>query len=922
MAKKDPPPAPVPNEGRIEPLNIADEMRESYLTYAMSVIVSRALPDVRDGLKPSQRRVLVAMNDLNLGPGAKHRKCAKICGDTSGNYHPHGESVVYPTLVRMGQDFNTRYMLVDPQGNFGTIDGDPPAAMRYTEARMTRAATDMLEDLDKDTVDFVDNFEGTRQEPTVLPGRFPNLLCNGTGGIAVGMATSMPPHNVNEVCDGITHVIDHPECTVDDLIKIVKGPDFPTGGIICGRAPIIEAYRTGRGIITVRGRVEIETGERDKTSIVITEIPYQVNKVALIERMAELVKTEAITGVSEIKDYSKKDIRLVVEVKRGDDPNIVLNQLYKHTQLQQSFSIINIAIVEGKPQTLNLKQLCEAYVAHRKDVILRRTRWLLNKARQRQHVVIGLLLALSKLDEIIKLIRASKDVPEARDKLMALKFAKKVKTEGGLVIEDNETLTRIQADAILAMTLSRLTGLERGKLEDEYRALAAEIEDLLDILARDKRVLDLVKKDLADIKEKHGDERRTEIQNVGLEDFDITDLIPDEQVVVTLSAEGYIKRVPLEAYRRQNRGGTGSIGSGSKEGDFVEHFFIASTHDYLLVFTSLGKLLWLKVYDIPEFGKQAKGRALINLLNISNVEKVSACIKVRKFDTGQKLLFVTSEGTVKKTELEEYSNVTKKGIRAINLREGHRLIDVLLTNGGDEIVIVTRNGYSIRFNETDARTMGRVASGVRGIDLRDDDVVVGAAVVNRHASFLSICAKGYGKRSSFDDYRIQSRGGKGIINYKITDKTGHVVAAKSIFEGDEVMLMTRQGVVLRTTVTEESMREIGRATQGVRMMKVADDDEVTSVVKIMNEQEAFEKAEAVEGEKHVDEVLKKIESGKGIEEFPADKSARQGKVEPDTPAKPDASKRPAKPSDLPEKPAKPDDKPKKKKGKGGGEEEE
>jgi DNA gyrase subunit A len=518
-----------------------------------------------------------------------------------------------------------------------------------------------------------------------------------------------------------------------------------------------------------------------------------------------------------------------------------------------------------------LKQLCEHYRDHRKIVIVRRTRWLLNKARQRQHIVIGLLLALTKLDEIIKLIRGSKDVPEARDKLMALKFAKKVKTESGLVIEDNENLTRAQADAILAMTLSRLTGLERDKLEEEYKALAAEIADLLDILARDSRVLAIIKEDLADIRKRHGDERRTEIQAAGAEEFDITDLIPDEPMVVTLSAEGYIKRVPLEAYRRQHRGGTGSVGSKAKEGDFVEHFFIASTHDYLLVFTSLGKLLWLKVYDIPEFSKQAKGRALVNLLNISNVEKVSACIKVRKFDTGQKLLFVTSEGTVKKTELEEYSNVTKKGIRAISLKEGHRLIDVLLTHGNDEIVIVTRNGYSIRFNETDARTMGRVAAGVRGIDLRDNDVVVGAAVVNRKASFLSICSKGYGKRSSFDDYRIQSRGGKGIINYKINDKTGPVVAAKSIYEGDEIMMMTRQGVVLRTIVTEASMREIGRATQGVRMMKVADDDEVTSVVKIMNESEAFEKAEAEEGEKQVDEVLKKIESGKGIETFPGDR---------------------------------------------------
>ncbi|MCB9932932.1 MAG: DNA gyrase subunit A [Planctomycetes bacterium] len=881
MAKKEPAATTPPSDGRIEPLNIADEMRESYLTYAMSVIVSRALPDVRDGLKPSQRRVLVAMHDLNLGATAKHRKCAKICGDTSGNYHPHGESVVYPTLVRMGQDFNTRYMLVDPQGNFGTIDGDPPAAMRYTEARMTRAATDMLEDLDKDTVDFIDNFEGTRKEPTVLPGKFPNLLCNGTAGIAVGMATSMAPHNVNEICDAITHVVDNPECSIDDLCKIVKGPDFPTGGVICGVKPIREAYKTGRSIVTVRGRVEIEQGDHGKTNLVITEIPYQVNKAALIDRIAGLVRAGSITGVNDINDYSKKDIRLVVEVKRGDDPNIVLNQLYKHTQLQQSFSIINIAIVEGRPHTLNLKQLCEAYRDHRKEVILRRTRWLLNKARARQHIVIGLLLALTKMDEIIKLIRASKDVNEAREKLMALKFPKKVKTEGGHTIEGNETLTRAQADAILAMTLSKLTGLERDKLEEEYAALLAEIADLMDILAREARVLGIIKDDLADVKKRHGDERRTEIQAAGAEEFDITDLIPDEQMVVTISAEGYIKRVPLEAYRRQRRGGMGSTGSKAKEGDYVEHFFIASTHDYLLVFTSLGKLLWLKVYDIPEFSKTAKGRALVNLLNISQVEKVSACIKVRNFDTGQKLLFVTAEGTVKKTELEEYSNVTKKGIRAIKLNEGDRLIDVLLTNGSDEIVLVTRNGYSIRFNETDARTMGRVAAGVRGIDLRKGDIVVGAAVVNRNASFLSICSKGYGKRSSFDDYRIQSRGGKGIINYKINDKTGHVVSAKSIFEGDEIMLMTRGGVVLRTAVTEDSLREIGRATQGVRMMRVEDGDEITSVVKIMNEEEAFEKADQAEAQAHVDKVIEK-----GIETYPGDKKGKEKAEEEEPETKP------------------------------------
>ncbi|MHC4840042.1 MAG: DNA gyrase/topoisomerase IV subunit A, partial [Planctomycetota bacterium] len=527
MAKKVDKPTP-PGDGRIEPLNIADEMRESYLTYAMSVIVSRALPDVRDGLKPSQRRVLVAMNDLNLGPSSKHRKCAKICGDTSGNYHPHGESVVYPTLVRMGQDFATRYLMVHPQGNFGTIDGDPPAAMRYTEARMTRASVDMMDDLEKDTVDYVDNFEGTRKEPTVLPGKFPNLLCNGTGGIAVGMATSMPPHNVNEICDAMTLLVDKQDADVKDLMKIVKGPDFPTGGIICGKAPIVDAYTKGRSILTVRGQCEIVEAKGGKQQIVITEIPYQVNKTTLIERIAMLVRAGKITGISEINDYSKKDIRLVVDIKRGDDANIILNQLYKHTQLQQSFSVINIAIVEGKPQTLNLKQLCQAYIDHRREVILRRTRWLLAKARARQHIVIGLLLALTKMDQIIKLIRSSKDVPEAREKLMALKFPKKVKTEGGQEILNNERFTRAQADAILAMTLARLTGLERDKLEEEYKKLVEEIADLMDILARDERVRGIIKDDLADIKKRHGDKRRTQITG-SVEDFNITDLIPDEQ---------------------------------------------------------------------------------------------------------------------------------------------------------------------------------------------------------------------------------------------------------------------------------------------------------------------------------------------------------------------------------------------------------
>ncbi|MBP9890777.1 MAG: DNA gyrase subunit A [Planctomycetes bacterium] len=842
MAKKpeEAPAAPL-NPKNVELLNIADEMRESYLTYAMSVIVARALPDVRDGLKPSQRRVLVAMNDLNLGPTGKFRKCAKIAGDTSGNYHPHGEAVVYPTLVRMAQSFNTRYLLVDPQGNFGTIDGDPPAAMRYTEARLTRASVDMMEDLEKDTVDYIDNYDGTRQEPSVFPGKFPNLLCNGTGGIAVGMATSMPPHNVNEVCDGIVAIIDDPELPIESLMKIIKGPDFPTGGVIHGRKGINDAYKTGRGIVTVRGRAEIEEAANGRSQILITEIPYQVNKTTMIEKIAELVKTDAISGVSDIKDYSKEDIKLVIEIKRDADPNIVLNQIYKHTQLQSSFSIINIAIVEGKPQTLNLKQLCEAYRDHRKNVILRRTRWLLNKAKARHHIVSGLLGALDLIDAIIKLIRAAKDVDEAREKLMAMKV-KFPPAPKGLELESGTSFTRLQADAILAMTLSKLTGLERTKLQEEFDALLKEIEDLMDILAKDSRVFKMIKDDLADIKKRHGDERRTAIKGE-IGEFDITDLIPDEQVVVTISFEGYIKRVPLLDYRKQNRGGTGSVGAKSKEGDFIEHFFLASTHDYLLVFTTLGKLFWLKVYDIPEFGKTAKGRALVNLLSMSNVEKVSACIRVREFKEDRFLMFATSQGTVKRTSLDAYSNVRNAGIKAIKLNEGDRLIDVMETGGADEIVLASRKGMAIRFPEAEVRPMGRDAAGVNGMNLEDKDEVVSMAVVNRKASLITVCEKGFGKRTAFDEYRIQHRAGVGLINVRVSDKNGEVVAAKSIFSGDEIMVMTRLGVVLRTTVTEESMREIGRATMGVRLMRVADDDSIVSVVKIMNEEEEVAKAE-------------------------------------------------------------------------------
>jgi len=885
MAKKSPPPpppaatpAPLPPTERILPRLIEDDMRESYLTYAMSVIVARELPDVRDGLKPSQRRILVAMNDLNLGPGSKFRKCAKITGDTSGNYHPHGDQVIYPTLVRMAQPFNTRYMLVDGQGNFGTVDGDPPAAQRYTEARMTRATMDLLEDLEKETVDFVDNYDGTRQEPTVLPSKFPNLLVNGGNGIAVGMATSMPPHNVNEICDAIIALVKNPEISIEELMKHVPGPDFPTGGIICGKKGILDAYRTGRGIVSVRGKAEIEETKHGKSEIIISEIPYQVNKTSLIERIATLVKEEKLTGISDIQDHSnRKGMRIVVEVKRDEDARIVLNNLYKHTQLQSSFSIINIALVAGRPETLNLKQLMEHYREHRREVIRRRSVFLLAKAEKRAHILEGLIKALGNLDLIIKLIRESADSEAARAALMTSVRAKVAIDKTGEAVKvskggEADTLTREQADAILEMRLSRLTGLERQKLDEEYLGVNREITDLRDILAREERVLGIIVDDLQNIKKRHGDARRTSIEAEAGE-LSMEDLIADEEMVVTISHDGYIKRVPLSQYRSQGRGGRGSTGGKAKEGDFIEHFFVASTHDYLLIFTSLGKLFWVKVYDIPEFQRTARGRALVNLLSISAVERVSACIQVRDFAEGRNLMFATSSGLIKKTALTAYSNITKKGIRAVRLNEGDRLIDVVLTNGNDEIVLSTKNGLAIRFFETDTRRMGRVSAGVKGISLREGDEVVDIAVVNRAGSLLTVCANGYGKRTTFDEYRQQKRGGKGIINIRVTERNGPVVGAKSIFEGDELMLITRGGTVIRTPITEETIREIGRATQGVRLMKVGEGDEIISVVKIINEDEAVEANEA----RVAEETAAALAAG-GLEELQRRKSAKRPAV--------------------------------------------
>ncbi|MEK7359011.1 MAG: DNA gyrase subunit A, partial [Planctomycetota bacterium] len=787
----------VERRENIRDLFIEEEMKDSYLSYAMSVIMSRALPDVRDGLKPSQRRILVAMNDLNLGPRTKFRKCAKIAGDTTGNYHPHGEQVVYPTLVRMAQDFNFRYPLVDGQGNFGSIDGDPPAAMRYTEARMTEVTMILMEDLEKNTVDYVPNYDDTRTEPVVLPSKFPNLLCNGCSGIAVGMATSIPPHNVNEICDGMLMIINNPDVTVDELMEVIKGPDFPTGALICGTAGIKEGYRTGRGTITVRARAHVETTKTGKKSIVVTEIPYQLNRDNILERLAELVREETIKGISDIRNESdRQGSRLVVDLKKGEEEEVVLNQLYKHTKLQDSFSIIMIALVNNRPETLNLKAMLVHYLEHRKVVIIRRTKYLLDRAQARAHILEGLRIALQNIDEIIKLIKTSESVDHARQGLIS-RFS----------------LSELQANAILDMKLQRLTGLEQGKIEEEYKKICAEIKEYQAILSQDKLVLNIIKNDIIEIKDRFGDKRRTEIVSA-VGDFNLEDLIAEENVVVIISHDGYIKRLPLDAYRKQHRGGKGVSGSEMKEGDFIENLFVASTHDYILFFTDQGRVYWQKVYDIPQMGKAAKGRAIINLLELKEGEGVTSLIPVRDFDERQ-LVMATGNGTIKKTVLSAYGNPKKGGIIAINLDEGDKLIGVKLTNGKQDIILGTEQGKAIRFSEENVRTMGRVTHGVKGITLKGDDRVRGMVVVDETATLLTVCANGFGKRTDFSEYPAHHRGGQGVINIKTTDRNGNVVALIDVRDTDELIMITAKGMVIRTSV--RTIRSIGRNTQGVTL---------------------------------------------------------------------------------------------------------
>ncbi|MBM4093604.1 MAG: DNA gyrase subunit A, partial [Planctomycetes bacterium] len=807
---------------------IEDELKQSYLTYAMSVIVSRALPDVRDGLKPSQRRILVAMNDLNLGPGSARVKCAKISGDTSGNYHPHGESVIYPTLVRMAQEWNMRHVLIDKQGNFGSIAGLPPAAMRYTEARLSPVAALMLDDLKLDTVDFVPTYDESRTEPTVLPSKFPNLLVNGATGIAVGMATSIPPHNLSEVCDALIRVIEDPGVSIDELMEIVQGPDFPTGGIICGRSGIRRGYYTGRGTVVVRARARIEEVKKGRSRIVVTEVPYQQFRDRVIERIAALVTGDRIKGISEIRDESdlKEPVRLVIDIKRDADPEVVLNQLYEYSPLQDSFSLIFLALVDGKPRELSLKGLLEEFLRHRTTVIRRRTLFLLNKARRRKHTVEGLLLALANIDEIIRIIRGSRTQAEAKSGLMGVQcpaamMQRALGEDGFRVFEserghmDSYALTAIQADAILRMTLGQLVNLEQERLADEHRALLKEIGEHLELLSDEQHILAVIKDDLREIRRKHGEERRTEISGEEIGSIDLEDLITEETMVVSISHRGYIKRTAASVYRAQRRGGKGLIGASTEDEDPIAHLFIASTHAYLLFFTNKGKVYWQKVYELPQLGRESRGRAIVNLLNLSSGEQITDCRPVRDFDLpGHFLVMATRKGLVKKTPLEEYSRPKRGGIIAIKLREDDELVDVVVTKPGDDVLLATANGMAIRFQESDVRPMGRNTSGVKGISLHRGDQLVGMVVADPRATLLTACEHGYGKRTPFgvgslgaDEseeenataarYRTQHRGGKGLRDIKTSHRNGKVIGAVRVGDDDELFMITAGGKLQR-----------------------------------------------------------------------------------------------------------------------------
>ena len=810
---------------------IEDEIKSAYLDYSMSVIVSRALPDVRDGLKPVHRRILFAMNDMGMTHKAPFKKSARIVGDVLGKYHPHGDSAVYGAMVRMAQDFNMRYELVDGHGNFGSVDGDEAAAMRYTEARMAKITDELLADINKNTIDYRKNFDESLDEPTVLPAKLPNLLLNGATGIAVGMATNIPPHNLNEVCDGIIAMVDNPEITIDELMTHIKGPDFPTGAIINGRQGIIDAYKTGRGKIKVAAKIDVETSKTGKESIIVSELPYQVNKARLIEKIADLVRQKKLTGISDLRDESDREgIRVVIELKKGEESELVLNSLYKYTDLQNTFGVIMLALVDNTPKVLNLKQILENYLKHRYTVITRRVQFELNKAEARAHILEGFRIALDNIDEVIRIIRASRDANIAREELM--------KSFG---------FTEIQARAILDMRLQRLTGLERDKIDQEYNELMLLITDLKAILADDTRKYQIIKEETMKLKEDFGDKRRTEIRKQRVE-IGIEDLIKDEDVVVTLTEKGYVKRMAIDTYHSQKRGGVGVNATNTVEDDVIKDMYIAKNLDTLLIFTTKGKVFSMKVYEIPESGKQARGKLIGNLIKLSNDEGVSTVIKVREFEENRKLFFITRDGKVKKTDLTLFANINKAGIRALTLNGEDELTYIGLTSGNhkNEIFIATRNGVAIRFSEEDVRSMGRTAAGVKGIDLRKDDIVVAAAIIDpaigeeefNKLSVLTVTEEGYGKRTKLGEYRVQSRGGKGIINLKMNEKTGKIVDVKIVDNETEVMLITSEGTLIRTRV--DSISVIGRSTSGVRIMKVRNNEKVASTVKITSESELEE----------------------------------------------------------------------------------
>ena len=853
MSEDTPTPEPSPDTsnattafGRVVDLEIERELHDSYLTYAMSTIMDRALPDVRDGLKPSQRRILVAMHDLNLSPGRKHIKCAKIAGDTSGNYHPHGESVIYPTLVNLGQDWKTRCLLVDKQGNFGSIEGDPPAAMRYTEARMTAAAVAMLEDIKSETGDFKANYDERLLEPTVLPAKFPNLLVNGSSGIAVGMASSMPPHNVGEICDAIVRVLDAPETTLPELLEIVPGPDFPTGGTIVGRAGIAQAYATGRGRVIVRGKVtQIE--EKGRDILLIEEIPYQVVQSNLIEKIVEAAKTGKITDISDVRNHSGRQARTRIQVvlKKGANPDVVERQLYQHTPLQSTFSIINIALVNHQPRTLDLRSLIDLWIEHRRDVIRRRTEYLLRQARQQAHKLEGLVFAVCDIDEVIRLIRSSRTREEAIEKLMARRFqipadhpyAPQIPSR--LLEIANEThddgvgaaLTKVQAEAIGALRLIQLTGLEIEKLVADLRSLHEEIEGYEAILADDGKVRAMIREDCLEIRERFADERRTRIEEGEADGFEMEELIQEHRVAVTITHQGWIKRLPVDTYRQQGRGGVGVKGGETREGDFVEHLFTASTHDDLLCFTNTGRVFKIRVWQIPEAGRTSKGRSIANVIGLKDGESARFFLPISDFEKSEDfLVFATEQGRVKRTALRDFRNVNRSGIIALNLNDGDRLVGVVWTRGDDHVLLATAKGMAIRFDEGDARVMGRAAAGVKGIDLATEDRVVGLVRAEAGTDLLTVTENGYGKRTDLEEYlvkaedgaRPQSRGGKGRIDIKTSGRNGEVVSIRRVTNADGLMLMTSSGMLVRTDAS--SVSRLGRNTQGVRVVRLREGD--------------------------------------------------------------------------------------------------